>query len=817
MAFITGLAMGYGFPGLGGAWVWIPAGLVLAVLSYKIWCRSGATFSPLTLCGLCGYLAIQPWLAPSFPENHVVHFVNSHPWRISGIVADTPLSKPRRTKLILKVTRLETEKESLSVFGQIRVTVYGTPPAFERGDALTFKGRIRAIRNFNNPGAFDYKTYLALKKIWGSAYTTADRLQVVRSTAKVGFFREIDRIRSRIANLIDGIETRLVSTDGKAVLKALIVGDRSGITPEWRMAFNRAGVGHLLAISGLHVGIIAATAFWLLRWLLSHWQAVLWRAWVNKGAAGLTLIPVVAYGLLAGLSPSTQRALIMVSVFLVAFLIEQEQDLFNTLAVAALIILIINPPALFSVSFQLSFAAVAAILVGLSFLKQGGRKPDMSFWRRIVRGLLSMGMVSLFAMLGTLPLVMHYFNLVSLVGWGANVLVVPLIGFTIIPLGLLAVGVYPLSATLALLLWQGCLVILSKVLDLIRIIADWPWAAARTVTPTGLEIACYYALLLGLFLLAKGRLAPHAANRAQLARWGKGVLVGVFLITSIDVGYWSYQRFGRSDLRVTAIDVGQGSATLVEMPGGHTVLIDGGGFGDNTVFDVGARVVAPFLWHKKIKTVETLVLSHPNSDHLNGLPFIAENFNTKEFWANGESADKTGYRKLSQVLKRTDIIVPNFETLPRSKVIGGVTLDILYPPRDFLQRRDVDAWRNSNNNSLVLKVSYGRRSVLIPGDIMARGEAELATLKRADLGSSVLLSPHHGSRTGSSALFLDQVDPQIVVISAGWQNRFGFPHPSVLSRYKNRGYQVFRTDQHGAVTIVTDGSNLVVTSLLQPT
>ncbi len=134
-------------------------------------------------------------VGPHFPENHVAHFVNSHPWRISGIVANAPLHQQRRTKLILRVTRLKTEKVSRSVHGQIRVTVYGIPPAFERGDALTFNGRIRAIRNFNNPGAFDYQTFLALKKIWGSAYTTVDALQIVRSTEDGGFLRALDRIR----------------------------------------------------------------------------------------------------------------------------------------------------------------------------------------------------------------------------------------------------------------------------------------------------------------------------------------------------------------------------------------------------------------------------------------------------------------------------------------------------------------------------------------------------------------------------------------------------------------------------------------------
>jgi competence protein ComEC len=396
------------------------------------------------------------------------------------------------------------------------------------------------------------------------------------------------------------------------------------------------------------------------------------------------------------------------------------------------------------------------------------------------------------------------------VGWLANIFVVPLVGFAVIPLGLLAVGILPISTTLALWLWQGCLMVLSQILSLVALIADWPWSAVRTVTPSGIEIACYYGLLLSLFMLGKVKFDGPDSNGQRFKRWGQAMLVGVLVVAGIDAGYWVYQRFGRSDLRVTAIDVGQGSATLVEVPGGHTVLIDGGGFGDNSVFDVGARVVAPFLWRKKIKTVETLILSHPNSDHLNGLLFIAQNFNVRQFWSNGEQADNAGYRKLIQALRHMRIAVPGFDKLSRQSVINGVVFDILYPPRDFLARRQVESWRNSNNNSLVVKVSYGRRSVLVPGDIMSRGEAELVALKKAALQSCVLLAPHHGSKTGSSMPFLSQVNPQIVVISAGWKNRFGFPHPSVLRRYKDRDYRVFRTDQQGAITIMTDGSHLTV-------
>jgi competence protein ComEC len=809
IAYGTGLAAGARFPGY-GAWAWILAGLVLGALIYTSGRRQKAAVTPLVLFSLCGYLAIQAWVAPNFSTCHVSRFADTrHPWRIAGSLVAPPLHQTNRTTFVLKVDTLSAGQKVIPAIGRIRVSVYGDAPLLKNGDAVVFDSPIRAIRNFNNPGAFNYQRFMAFKNVWGTAYTRADNLHIEHSATN-GL--QLDDIRNRIAAVIDGIESPRVSSVAKAVLKALIIGDRRALAPEWRTALNRAGIGHLLAISGLHIGIIATVSFWILRRLLSLWKVALWRAWVNKGAAVLTLIPVLAYGALAGFSPSTQRAVCMVGVFLLAFLIEREPDGFNTLAVAAMAILLVHPPSLLTVSFQLSFAAVLAILLGLSLREQPLYAPGASRGRRLACHLWSMGFISLLATAGTLPLVMYYFNLVSLVGWVTNVVVVPLVGLAVIPLGLLAVCVCPLSVGLAQLLWQGCLELLDRILSMVKHIADMPWAAVQTVTPSSLEIVCYYMLWLGLLLVLKGGRDANEERDRRQARWGRLVFGTVLVVMLGDVGYWSYQRFGHRDLAVTVIDVGQGSATLMELPGGRTVLVDGGGFGDNRSFDVGARIVAPLLWRKKIMTVETIVLSHPNSDHLNGLIFIAENFNVQECWTTGEPADTMGYRKFENVLKRNAIRVPTFKKAARQRVINGVTFETLYPPCDFLARRAAEPWRTTNNNSLVLKARYGRRTFLMPGDIMARGEAELVALHGGALKSSVLLAPHHGSRTASTERLLNQVKPDVVVISAGWQNRFGFPHAVVLRRLQKHACRVFRTDQQGAVTIRTDGTALTVKS-----
>ncbi|MBC2713545.1 MAG: DNA internalization-related competence protein ComEC/Rec2 [Desulfosarcina sp.] len=791
LSLMAGIILGEGLPGLAFPVLVIVLAAAAALVTRLRW-KQPARWSPLLVSMAAGYLAMVPWVSPAHGPDHLVHYLDTGYWQIHGTVVDQPIVRFGRTRSILDVNTLSREGVSQPAQGRIRMTVMGEAKLVP-GDRVTFPARIRPFRNFRNPGGFDYRRHMAFKGIHGSAWVQAEKLQRSGSRTRSLASRLIGGARHRLTQMIDAAGGK-EDTDEKAVLKALVFGDRSGIDDLLRERFNRAGVGHLLAISGLHVGIVATVAFGCFRWIFSFFPPLLWQGWGRQWAAAATLVPVLAYGVLSGMSPSTQRAEIMVAVFLAALILGRAHDILNTLSVAALVILALFPPALFSISFQLSFAAVLAIVYGFEKIGVARKKADSPANQAGGR-LISFVLVSALAIAGTTPVVLFHFNQTSVVGIAANLFLVPLVGFVAVPLGLVSAFASTCFESAAASGFWLSIKILHLALMGVDFFSGLSFAAVKTVTPSMLEIILYYLTCWALLNLRKITVAP----------W---VLAAALVMTAGDALYWSYQRFWHRDLKVTAIDVGQGGSTLMELPGGDVWLYDGGGFSNNRVFDMGQRVVAPVLWRKKIATVDILVLSHPNADHLNGLIYIARHFNVRELWTNGDANTTWGYRELMAVCREKDIVVRRADAGTGKIVIGPVALAVLHPAVGFLSHPYEIDQEYRNNGSLVIKATFGETAFLLTGDIMARAESTLVPRAGRDLASTVLFAPHHGSRTSSSPDLVAAVRPEVVVISAGAGNRFGFPHVEVTDRYRAAGCRILCTGTHGAISMRSDGKNV---------
>ena len=749
---IIGILAGEAFPGYDRWVLWVAMAIGLALV-FCVKRKIPVLLLPLIFFANIGYLSIQPWVAPRFPDHHIQNFVDSKACKINGIILTKPVYMHNKTRFAMDVVSIIQGGNSVPTCGRVRVTVSGGPVSLSRGDNISFFGRIRSIRNFNNPGGFDYERYMAYQNIWARSYVAAEKLSVQSRGYTPGRMAVFDKRRTMISELIDGLggDTSGKLQDVKAVSKALLIGDRKDISTALREKFNRAGVGHLLAISGLHIGIVATVMFAIFRWLLTWFSPVLWAGWTRRIAAILTFAPVLAYGFIAGMSPSTQRAVIMVSVFLLTLLFDRDQDLVNTICIAGMLILICNPPALYSISFQLSFTAVLVIVWGLSLMRPFLQKTQDIKTALITKGVVFMA-VTLLATVGTAPLVMVYFNQISLIGLVVNIVAIPLVGFLAVPLGLLAIFIQVFSKGVASSCLQLSHWILGKAILIIDFFSGLPGVALKTVTPSLVEIGLFYLMFAGVFNWLSARYQEKPSHLPFGLR--QGIAYGMLLLAVFggifDAGYWVHQRFWHKDLRITIFDVGQGNAALVELPGGRNLMIDGGGFGGNSVFDTGKNIIAPYLLRNKIKTVHSLFLSHPNSDHLNGLIYIAGHFNVKKAITNNEFSPTMGYRLFIETLKKHGIDTPEYRNLERTTTEEGTKIEILYPTKDYLEKALYKKRRNKNDNSLVVKVSYGEHAFLFPGDIMAMGERALVSDAGEKLKSTVLVSPHHGSASSST-------------------------------------------------------------------
>jgi competence protein ComEC len=609
----------------------------------------------------------------------------------------------------------------------------------------------------------------------------------------------IQAVRERIRSFIDAN----LAYPQNAEMRALIIGDRGGIDEDIRQRFALTGMAHVLVISGLHLGFVAAAAFFVMRLLMGFFPSWMALGYANKLAAAASALAATAYAAIAGGHVSTIRALIMVLAYAIAMLIDRSRELLSSLALAALIICFALPGSTADIGFQLSFASVVVILVGM--------RRFTSWWRSRVR--ISTGgageplrhviaeavagyvAVSFWALVGTAPLTAFHFNQFSLVGLIANAVVVPIMGFGAVICGLAAAALSFVSPTGArpILLLAGSLAGAGNWLA--GWFEGWPLAWTRSFTPTIIEIAIAYGSISLWCARPLATALIRAASKRELRlreynRW-RSVAAAVLVVALVlDAGWWTFQRFFYPDLRVTFLAVGEGDAAVVRFPGGHVMLIDGGGSFGGT-FDPGERIVAPFLWANKIMHVDYVAVSHPDRDHFGGLIFLVRNFRPTEFWTSGSGSPDDSYQSLLETVRQAHANSVVCGTASPPRMIGGVAVRCLWPASNSDETKE-------NNQSMVLRLTYRGAAILFTGDIEAKGERELIATG-ADLRAAILKVPHHGSKTSSSAELLAAVHPQVAVISLGYHNRFHFPASAVVERYRKAGARVLMTGESGQV------------------
>lgn len=582
----------------------------------------------------------------------------------------------------------------------------------------------------------------------------------------------LEHARTSVRHALD----RTLDDRARGLARALVLGEGEAVDEDSRAAVRDSGLSHVLAVSGLHVALLAGALVTGVRRALLFVPALAARVDASRVASALGIPIALAYAAFAGGAPSAWRAAITASIAWSIVAIGRRPRGPAIVAAAAIVLGAASPADAVRPAFLLSIVATAAIV---SAPRLGAKEP--------VDTLRSAVVVSTRTTIATAPLVVWCFGAVPLVGVLANVVLVPIGALLLLPLASIHAALAlaaPLAARLTAPLVDATA---AAFVSACTVFAETP--IGRDLPPPSVSEGIVIAVTAVALLVARRWRARLAWIVAAILALGAGEIA--LRIDERPVG----------EVRVTFLDVGQGDAALVDLPDGRLMLVDAGG----GLPDPGARAVVPLLRARRRDAIDVAVISHPHPDHYGGVAAIAEAVPIRELWDAGVTtdADRGAAATLLAALRARGTIVRTPHDLcgaPRR--FGRATIETLWPcPR-------ADPTLGANDNSLVLRVAIGKRAILLTGDIEREAERTLLALARDRLRADVLKVPHHGSRTSSDAALLDAIDPRLAVVSCGRTNRFGHPHREVLARYADRAIDVLRTDRHGGVIVTTDGSSL---------
>ncbi len=651
-----------------------------------------------------------------------------------GSIVGLPTSKSGNLQFQFKVDMTEDKRLSILNGGIVQLSCYRCPLPIRAGERWRLTLRVKQPHGYASWGAFDYEKYLYRHRVIAKGYIRlkADNYRIARVSGSIHRLRE---------SMFEDFQRLYGNGIGTNIIAALTLGVKSGFDNQQQQVFQTTGVSHLMAISGLHVGLVFMAVCLLLKCLL--WPIA--RIFDRVPRQTIVLIPALTsaclYAALAGFSVSTQRALVMLIVYVVCKFVTRSANLAKVLLIAITIILIIDPFSILDIGFWLSCGAVAVIAFYAT------DQPKLSLW-----GLQPK------LWLGMLPLSVLFFGQVSIVSPFVNLIAVPLFCLILIPATLASTLLLELGLTT---IGSWCLKHLSDVFEivfnLLELIAQLELAKIYT-TPL-----VWWQWLLFVFLILAYFLKRHSGRR----------LIVALFVASIFVK--PVKKLADDEVQITLLDVGQGLAMVIETPNSVTVYDTGPRFG--TGFTAAQAVLVPFLRQRGIRRIDTLVISHADNDHIGGLEAVRNNFEIK----------RTISSRLDKVSSASRCVAGDFWRHEQT------SFTVLSP--------QAKTPKGSNNHSCVIMLEHLGTKILLSGDIEKQVERFLVKNSQPFLKADILLVPHQGSKTSSTASFLDAVSPKLAILAAGYKNHYGHPHADVMQRYHQRSIDVLSTIDSGSVLL----------------
>ncbi len=686
------------------------------------------------------------WRADVILQEHLPPELEGKDLWIEGRVADVPRLGERGLRFVFAVERAQSDDVPVALPARIQLSTYDPRLALRAGEAWRLTVRLKRPHGFQNPGGYDYESHLFRNRIRATGYLRDD--PPPQRLQHLDTF-SIDRFRQAVG---EGIAAALPGNDFAALLIAFANGDESRIGEEQWRVLQRTGTAHLVAISGMNVSFVAGLVFLLVRWLWAlPGVTVLWWPAPKVAAVG-ALFAAAGYSALAGFAIPTQRALVMLAVVMIGIVFQRRWPPSYVLAAALFAVLVYDPLSVLSAGFWLSFVAVGVILYAL-------RSPAQGLWRQ-------WGRAQMVVSLGLLPLMIALFQQTALVGPLANLLAIPVIELAVIPLTL---------ATVLVVTWLP--VLAAPLLTLAAWVLEYLWVPLVALADLTFGQWVQHQPATWTILAAVIGVAWLLAPRGWPARWVGALWLLPMLLVAPPGPKPGEVWFG-------LLDVGQGLSAVVRTT--EHVLVYDTGARFSSRFDSGSDIVWPYLRRAGVQRINTLVISHTDADHAGGVAGL-------------------------------------LSSLPAQAVLSSV-------PQRYLGARPCEAgqaWHwdgvdftvlspvaggdgTENNASCVMRVASPQGRVLLAGDIEAEAEATLVATAADALPAEVLVVPHHGSKTSSTAAFLEQVRPDVALFPVGYRNRYRHPHPAVLARYRDLGVRHYDSPTHGAIEVYLRGKGVEV-------
>lgn len=707
-------------------------------------------------------------------EQHIIF--NKNITAFQGTITNVDQREAKSDLNTLSCDKITSNGASINVQGEILLFQGKYENSLRYGDVIKVYGTPQLPPLPSNPGEFNYRRHLNLNGQY--LIFKLDRgTKVIKIFSGKGNWIQNNIFEPTRENIRETINTYL-NKQASAIVNALILGERGNLEDGLLSDFQKTGVVHVLAISGLHVGFIA---------LLLHFILMILRV-PKTIIMALIVLFLVFFVALVNFKAPVVRASLMITFYYVSKVLMRPQNPLNTTALAAIVILLFHPAQLFLPGFQYSFAAVFGLIIGNSCFKNlmafiNKKRLWFSYINKYLRKPF---IASLSAILATVPLTLYYFGCLQIGALVANIFVIPAIG-VIVFLSILFLT-FSLSSLLPA---AGTAVVIENLINgmiaVISAFSDLPFIQINTGQPALWQLM-FVGLGIGLIFNYKWK----------KARTGLLILISLFLIIHF-LGMRS-----ESDLKITFLSVGQGDAALIYFPGGKVALVDAGnnGFG----FDAGERYVDPVLKNYGTNHINYLIGSHPHSDHIGGFEYIIDNYSVDTLVIADVEVESHLFRRILNKAQLKNVYIKRIHRGDMLNADKNVRMYILHPS-DFFEKVNINSGQSINNSSIVIKMVHGKNSLLLMGD--SEEEAEKDLLRYQDfLQSNILKVGHHGSKTSSYESFIDQVKPEMAIISVGENNKFNHPSISTLIKFANKNIPAYRTDLNGALILSSDGRKI---------